>query len=84
MIEVNEKKKTVAIQPGNVWGEVFDHLASYEATVIGGRIYTVGTGGLTLGGGIHFLSGEHGLACDNVVRYTVSQPSLRMVLYGLR
>ncbi|PGH19063.1 hypothetical protein AJ79_00097 [Helicocarpus griseus UAMH5409] len=70
-VQVSGDRKTVAIEPGNVWGEVFDRLAEHEATVIGGRMYTVGTGGLTLGGGIHFLSGQNGLACDNVVKFTL-------------
>lgn len=31
----------------------------------------VGVGGLTLGGGLSFLSGQYGLVCDNVVNYEV-------------
>lgn len=31
----------------------------------------VGVGGLTLGGGLSFLSTQYGLACDNVVNYEV-------------
>jgi FAD/FMN-containing dehydrogenase len=31
----------------------------------------VGVGGLTLGGGLSFLSAEYGLVCDNVVNYEV-------------
>ena len=31
----------------------------------------VGVGGLLLGGGLSFLSAQHGLACDNVVNYEV-------------
>ncbi|KAK9346941.1 hypothetical protein V1522DRAFT_457575 [Lipomyces starkeyi] len=42
-----------------------------ELTVIGGRVADIGVGGLTLGGGISFISGLHGWACDNVVNYEV-------------
>jgi FAD/FMN-containing dehydrogenase len=31
----------------------------------------VGVAGLTLGGGLSFLSGEYGLVCDNVVNYQI-------------
>jgi FAD/FMN-containing dehydrogenase len=31
----------------------------------------VGVAGLTLGGGLSFLSAEYGLVCDNVVNYEV-------------
>ncbi|KAK2811602.1 hypothetical protein FQN50_001944 [Emmonsiellopsis sp. PD_5] len=70
-VTVADDRKTVHIQPGNVWGEVFDKLADTELTVVGGRIYPVGTGGLTLGGGLSFFSGLYGLACDNIAKYTV-------------
>jgi FAD/FMN-containing dehydrogenase len=31
----------------------------------------VGVGGLLLGGGLSFMSGEYGLPCDNIVNYEV-------------
>lgn len=49
-VQVSADKKSAAIQPGNTWGGVYTKLADYEVTAVGGRVYGVGTGGLTLGG----------------------------------
>ena len=37
--------------------------------MIGGRIPSVGVGGLILGGGFFHFSGEYGLAADNVKNF---------------
>lgn len=49
-VTVSHDKKTVKIQPGNSWVDVYRALEPYEITVTGGRVARVGTGGLTLGG----------------------------------
>ncbi|KAJ6436759.1 glucose receptor git3 protein [Purpureocillium lavendulum] len=51
-VTVSHDKKTVKIQPGNSWVDVYRALEPYEITVTGGRVARVGTGGLTLGGRI--------------------------------
>ncbi|GAM41132.1 hypothetical protein TCE0_041f14026 [Talaromyces pinophilus] len=64
------KDQTVAsVGAGNVWVDVYDYLEPYGLSVIGGRVSTIGVGGLTTGGGISFFSQEYGWACDNVVNY---------------
>ncbi|KAF4119597.1 FAD/FMN-containing dehydrogenase [Geosmithia morbida] len=70
-VTLSDGKETVVIQPGNTWSDVYTALDKHELTVTGGRVSSVGTGGLTLGGGISFFSNLHGWACDNVVRYEV-------------
>jgi FAD/FMN-containing dehydrogenase len=49
-ISLAKDKKSVVIQPGNNWGEVYKTLNPKDVTVTGGRVSVVGTGGLTLGG----------------------------------
>lgn len=72
-IELFSNKSTVAVQPGNNWGDVLTALSTTGVTVAAGRIGDIGVGGLTLGGGISFVSNEYGLACDNVASFEVSQ-----------
>ena len=54
---------------GNTWIDVYDYLTPKNLSVVGGRIAAIGTGGLTLGGGISFFSGRHGWACDGIQNY---------------
>ncbi|KAH8173740.1 FAD binding domain-containing protein [Sarocladium implicatum] len=70
-VKLSCKKKRVTIGPGNRWADVYRKLDPHELTVAGGRVSNVGTGGLTLGGGISFFSNKHGWACDNVLKYEV-------------
>lgn len=45
------KDQTIASAgAGNVWVDVYDYLEPYGLSVIGGRVSTIGLGGLTTGG----------------------------------
>jgi len=68
---VSQDQTETAVGAGNIWGDVYDHLDPLGLTVIGGRVSNIGVGGLTLGGGISFFSGQSGWACDNVNNYQV-------------
>ena len=70
-ISLAADKKTASFQPGQKWYDVYKTLEKHNATVIGGRVASVGVGGLTLGGGISYFSSQYGLACDNVLSYEV-------------
>lgn len=70
-ISVSEDRTTVSIGPGCRWLDVYDTLEPFGLTVVGGRVASVGVGGLILGGGISFHSNLHGWACDNVVNFEV-------------
>ncbi|KAL6158519.1 hypothetical protein ACJBU6_02631 [Exserohilum turcicum] len=70
-VTVNSDRNTATVGPGNNWGSVYRQLEKEQKTVVGGRIATVGVGGLTLGGGISFFSNIYGLACDNIATYEV-------------
>ncbi|KAJ6570602.1 hypothetical protein DFH09DRAFT_1464424 [Mycena vulgaris] len=71
-VSVHEERGIVSIGSGCLWGEVYEALAPYNLTTVGGRGSKVGVGGFLLGGGISFLSTEHGLGSDNVVNYLVA------------
>ena len=47
----DESKQTAEIGSGSIWHEVYEHLAPFNVTVVGGRAPTVGVAGFTLGGG---------------------------------
>ncbi|KAM0276541.1 hypothetical protein ACHAQH_006642 [Verticillium albo-atrum] len=70
-VTVSPDRKTVSIEPGNRWIDVARKLDPLGLAVVGGRVPEVGVSGLLLGGGISFLSGQHGWGCDNVRNYEV-------------
>ncbi|KAJ0348023.1 hypothetical protein COL26b_007258 [Colletotrichum chrysophilum] len=49
-IKLSDDKKIASIEPGNIWGDVYRELTKSDVTVIGGRLYNIGVGGLTTGG----------------------------------
>jgi FAD/FMN-containing dehydrogenase len=66
-IRVDPSSRTALVQPGVNWGE-FDAAAQHHGLASpGGEISHTGIAGLTLGGGIGWLSRMHGLACDNLI-----------------
>jgi FAD/FMN-containing dehydrogenase len=72
-LSVSADKTQTSVGPGNRWVDVYNYLEPKGLAVIGGRVSEIGTGGLTLGGGISFFSARYGWACDNVNNYQVSQ-----------
>ncbi|KAF4974571.1 hypothetical protein FZEAL_8543 [Fusarium zealandicum] len=70
-ISLSKDKKIASVEPGNVWGDVYKELTKSDVSVIGGRLYNIGVGGLTTGGGISYFSNIYGWACDNVDSFEV-------------
>lgn len=66
-------------QPGGVFGDVYDYFQQYGRTVVGARLAGVGTG-LALGGGLSYLSGQYGLACDSFRELEVVLPNGDIVI----
>jgi FAD/FMN-containing dehydrogenase len=70
-VRVDLERKTARAEPGCTWGD-FDHeTQAFGLGTTGGLISTTGIAGLTLGGGLGWLMGNHGLACDNLVSVDV-------------
>jgi FAD binding domain/Berberine and berberine like len=66
-VQVNAQRQTALVQGGATWG-VFDRECErYGLATTGGVISSTGVCGLTLGGGMGWLMGRHGLSCDNVI-----------------
>ena len=66
-VRVDPAAKTVRAQGGTKWG-AFDHeTQAFGLAAPGGTDLDTGIAGLTLGGGIGWLSGAYGLSCDNLI-----------------
>lgn len=79
-IRVDPAKRTVRAQGGCTWGDVDHATAAFGLATPGGIISTTGIGGLTLGGGIGYLTRKCGLSCDNVVSADVVTADGRFVV----
>jgi len=65
-IRIDPGNRVGRVQGGCDWGD-FDHAAhGFGLATTGGIISTTGVAGLTLGGGIGYLSRAHGLSIDNL------------------
>ncbi|KAH9990394.1 FAD-binding domain-containing protein [Russula vinacea] len=74
-INVDFNSSTVEVGAGLIWDQVYAALGPTGVSVIGGRVPSVGIAGLTLGGGYSFLTGQYGLAVDNVAGYELVLPN---------
>jgi FAD/FMN-containing dehydrogenase len=66
-IRVEPKEHTVRVEGGCLWGEVDHATHAFGLATPSGFVSTTGVGGLTLGGGIGYLSRKHGLTIDNLL-----------------
>jgi FAD/FMN-containing dehydrogenase len=66
-IRVDPAAKTVRVEPGCVWGDVDHATHAFGMATPCGFIASTGVAGLTLGGGIGYLSRQYGLTIDNLL-----------------
>ncbi|KAF7966288.1 hypothetical protein HWV62_39233 [Athelia sp. TMB] len=62
----NSTSDTITMQPGVLWGDVYDGLQSHGVAPVGGRQSDVGVSGFLLGGGLSSLSPAWGYGCDTI------------------
>lgn len=65
-IHVDPTNRTARAQGGVRWREYNRETQLHGLASTGGVVSTTGVGGLTLGGGLGWLQGKHGLAIDNL------------------
>ncbi|PWY67937.1 FAD-binding domain-containing protein [Aspergillus heteromorphus CBS 117.55] len=66
-VTVDDKAKTITAQGGCLWENVDRAAGEHHLATVGGVINHTGVGGLTLGGGYGWLSGQYGLVVDNLI-----------------
>jgi FAD/FMN-containing dehydrogenase len=78
-VHVDPAKRTARVGGGATWGD-FDHAAHpFGLATTGGIISTTGVAGLTLGGGIGYLTRSCGLSIDNLLGADVVTADGRLV-----
>ncbi len=70
-IEVDPLNRTARVQPGVRWAELDAATQEHGLATTGGTNSDTGVAGLTLGGGLGWLAGKYGLACDNLMEAEV-------------
>ncbi|CAG8651988.1 7947_t:CDS:2 [Acaulospora colombiana] len=70
-VRVDEENKLGYVGGGANWKDVDEEAIKYGLATVGGTVNHTGVGGLTLGGGYGWLTGEYGMAIDNLVQATL-------------
>ena len=78
-VRVDAQARTVRVEGGCVWGDVDHATHPFGLAVPCGFISSTGVGGLTLGGGIGYLTRGHGLTIDNLLAVDVVLSDGRLV-----
>ncbi|MFP4628199.1 MAG: FAD-binding oxidoreductase [Halobacteriales archaeon] len=66
-VRVDPSLERVHVGPGATWGQVDHETQAFGMAVPGGQDPNIGVAGLTLGGGVGWLSRRYGLTCDALV-----------------
>ncbi|MEU8887113.1 FAD-binding oxidoreductase [Streptomyces sp. NPDC048442] len=79
-VRVDPARRTARAEGGATWGDFNSATYAFGLATTGGIISTTGVGGLTLGGGIGYLSRGLGLSCDNLISADVVTADGRLVV----
>jgi FAD/FMN-containing dehydrogenase len=66
-IRVDPQRRTVRAEGGVLWRELDRETQVFGLATTGGTVSNTGIAGLTLGGGLGWLMGKHGLSIDNLI-----------------
>jgi FAD/FMN-containing dehydrogenase len=66
-VRVDPVRRTARAEGGAVWADFDRETQAFGLATTGGSVSDTGIAGLTLGGGLGWLAGKHGLTCDNLV-----------------
>jgi hypothetical protein len=66
-VRVDPAHRTARAEGGTRWGDFDRETQAFGLATTGGTNSDTGIAGLTLGGGIGWLSGKYGLSCDNLL-----------------
>jgi len=76
-VAIDPVRRRAVAQAGATYSDFDARTHAYGLATTGGVISSTGIAGLTLGGGIGWLMGKHGLACDNLISAEVIDASGR-------
>ncbi|OJJ65581.1 hypothetical protein ASPBRDRAFT_70307 [Aspergillus brasiliensis CBS 101740] len=66
-VHVDPHSRVLKVQGGALWEDVDVAAAQYKLAVVGSTLNQIGVAGATLGGGYGWLTGQYGLAIDNLL-----------------